>query len=193
LIFFILFIGRALHRIQFVMFIAIAALILFIFFQSQIMLQFQHSSNAQDLASRFALLQTAWRVIQAYPLTGIGLGHVAYLLRTAPYRVPMDYIPLDHPHNSYVEWAAMAGLPVLFVFLALLTSRMWEAINNWIKADVQTRSLLGGGLALIVALSFNSWSNDCWTLPPLAAIGWLILGAISSPVLRESLVRSTKQ
>lgn len=192
-IFFILFIGRALHRIQFVMFIAIAALILFIFFQSQIMLQFQHSSNAQDLASRFALLQTAWRVIQAYPLTGIGLGHVAYLLRTAPYRVPMDYIPLDHPHNSYVEWAAMAGLPVLFIFLALLTSRMWEAINNWIKADVQTRSLLGGGLALIVALSFNSWSNDCWTLPPLAAIGWLILGAISSPVLRESLVKSMKQ
>ncbi len=189
MIIFIILIGRALHRIQFIISVAIAALILFIFFNSQILLQFQHSTNAQDLASRIALLQTAWRIIQAYPLTGIGLGHANYLLLAAPYRVPMDYIPLDHPHNSYMEWAAMAGLPVLLVFLALLAIGLWLAIQNWIKADAQTRSLLGGGLALIIALSFNSWSNDCWTLPPLAAIGWLILGAISSPILRESLTK----
>jgi len=88
-----------------------------------------------------------------------------------------------------MEWAAMAGLPVLFVFLALLGTGIWLTIQNWIKADAQTRSLLGGGLALIIALSFNSWSNDCWTLPPLAAIGWLILGAISSPILKKSLIR----
>ncbi len=105
----------------------------------------------------------------------------------------MDYIPLDHPHNSYVEWAAMAGLPVLFVFLALLVAGIRLALYNWIKADAQTRALLGSGLALIIALSFNSWSNDCWTLPPLAAIGWLILGAISSPILRESLFQKMKQ
>src|SRR6266568_285958 len=189
MIFFIILIGRASHRIQFVVSITIAALILFIFFNSQIILQFQHSTNAQDLASRFALLQTAWRIIQANPLTGIGLGHANYFLLAAPYRVPMDYIPLDHPHNSYMEWAAMAGLPVLFVFLALLGTGIWLTIQNWIKADAQTRSLLGGGLALIIALSFNSWSHDCWTLPPLAAIGWLILGAISSPILKKSLIR----
>ncbi len=188
IIFFIIFIGRSHHRIQILVGIAIAALIMFIFFNTQIALQMQHSSNAQDFDSRVALLQTAWRVIQAYPLTGIGLGHAAYLLRTAPYRVPMDYIPLDHPHNSYVEWAAMSGLPVLFVFLALLVSGLWQTLQNWLKADAQTRSLLAGGLALIVALSFNSWSNDCWTLPPLSAIGWLVLGAISSPVLRKSLI-----
>ena len=189
MIFFIILIGRTLHRIQFIISVAIAGLILFIFFNSQILLQFQHSTNAQDLASRVALLQTAWRIIQANPLTGIGLGHANYLLLAAPYRVPMDYIPLDHPHNSYMEWAAMAGLPVLFIFLALLGTGIWLAIQNWIKADAQTRSLLGGGLALIIALSFNSWSNDCWTLPPLAAIGWLILGAISSPILKKSLSR----
>src|SRR6266702_676218 len=189
MIFFIILIGRASHRIQFVVSITIAALILFIFFNSQIILQFQHSTNAQDLASRFALLQTAWRIIQANPLTGIGLGHANYFLLAAPYRVPMDYTPLDPPHNSYMAWAAMAGLPVLFVFLALLGTGIWLTIQNWIKADAQTRSLLGGGLALINALSFNSWSNDCWTLPPLAAIGWLILGAISSPILKKSLIR----
>lgn len=193
MIFFIIFIGRAQHRIQFVICIAFAALILLIFFNSQITLQLQHSSNAQDLASRVALWQTALRVIQAYPLTGIGLGHVAYLLRTAPYHVPADYIALDHPHNSYLEWAAMAGLPVLFVFLALLLCTLSKGIMNWVKADVQTRSLIGGGLALIIALSVNSWSTDCWTLPPLSAIGWLVLGVISSPILRESLVRNMKQ
>jgi len=66
------------------------------------------------------------------------------------------------------------------VFLALLLFALWQAWRNWIQVDKDTRCLLGGGIATIVALSVNSVSINGWTLPPLAAIGWLVLGAISS-------------
>ena len=190
---FIIFVGRARYRVQLIISITLAALIILFFFNVQLNLQLQHTSNAADLASRFGAWQTALRVIQAYPLTGIGMGHEAYLIRSAPYRVPAEYIPLDHPHNSYLEWAAMAGLPVLAVFLALLVYASLWAIQSWRKADVQTRSLLGAGLALICALSVSSWSNDCWTLPPLSAIGWLVLGAISSPLLSKSFLKKESE
>jgi O-antigen ligase len=188
MIVFIIFAGCMRDRLQLIAGISIAVLVIVIFFNTQITLQLQHSSNVEDLASRLGAWQTAWRVIQEYPLTGIGMGHEAYLLRSAPFRTPAEYIPLDHPHNSYLEWAAMAGLPVLLVFLALVGYALWQAIHNWIKADIQTRSLLSGGLALVFVLSVSSWSNDCWTLPPLSAIGWLILGAISSPILMQSFL-----
>ena len=106
-----------------------------------------------------------------------------YLQRSAAYGVQAKYIPLAHPHNSYLELAAMAGLPTLFVFLALLLFALWKSWRNWIQVDARTRCLLGGGIASIVALSVNSMSINGWTLPPLAAIGWLVLGAISSPLL----------
>ena len=60
-------------------------------------------------------------------------------------------------------------------------------MSNWVLVDKDTRPLLCGGIAAIVALSLNSFSINGWTLPPLAAIGWIILGVISSPLLAKSL------
>ncbi len=182
---FVAVVGRMSYRVQILLLIAVAAAVILIGFPSQVSLLLQHASNPIEVRDRNALWQTAIRVIQAFPLTGVGLGHLAYLVRAEPYRVPTQNIPIDHPHNSYLEWAAMAGLPVLFVFLALLAFALWQTLRNWAHADVRTRSLLGAGLAAVIALSFNSWSNQGWTLPPLAALGWLILGAISSPLLTK--------
>ncbi len=127
-------------------------------------------------------------MIKAFPLTGVGLGYQAYLLRADPYRVAAQFVPLSHPHNSYLEWGAMAGLPVLIVFMALLLFNLWLALRNWTSMDVYTRPLLGAGIAAVIALSINSVSINGWTLPPLAAVGWLILGIISSPLLVKNRI-----
>ena len=182
---FVAVVGRWSYRVLILLLIAVAAIVVLVGFPSEVSLLLEHASDAKELMDRTALWQTAIRVIQAFPLTGIGLGHLAYLLRAEPYRVPTQSIPIDHPHNSYLEWAAMAGLPVLFVFLALLSFALWQTLRNWARADVRTRTLLGAGLAAVIALSFNSWSNQGWTLSPLAALGWLILGVISSPLLTK--------
>jgi O-antigen ligase len=156
---------------------------MFLWFPSQVNLLLQHATDPSELTVRSGIWETGIRVIQAFPLTGVGLGHLAYLERSVPYQI----VPVDHPHNSYLEWGAMAGLPVLLVFLALLAFALWQALRNWVRADARTRTLLGAGIAAITALSINSWSIDGWTLPPLAATGWMILGIISSPLLRKSL------
>jgi O-antigen ligase len=168
--------------------LTIAAIV--VLFPAQIGYQLRHITANSGFALRFAAWQTAIRVIQAFPLTGLGLGLYAYLYRAEPFRSAAQYMKLAHPHNSYLEIGAMAGLPVLFMFTILLLVALWCALRNWQRADTSTRSLFAGSIAAIVALSVNSFSINGWTLAPLAALGWLILGIISSPLVAKSLQMS---
>lgn len=188
IIVFVFFVGRAHYRILILFFLIIVAIGVTILFPAQINLQFQHATDPTELSLRLGAWQTALRVINAFPLTGVGLGIYVYEQRAEPYRVPAQYLPLSHPHNAYLELGAMAGLPVLLVFVALQLFALWQAWRNWILLDERTRSLLSGGIAAVIALSINSLSINGWTLPPLAAVGWLILGAIASPlIMRKQL------
>jgi O-antigen ligase len=183
----VILIGSKRSRIQLLIPVAVGAVVLLIGFSPQLSLLIKHASDPVGASARQALWQSAVRAIQAHPFTGVGLGHLAYQMRAdAFYHLPEQLRAYDHPHNSYLELGAMAGLPVLIVFLALLTSALRHAWRNWRHADAETRALLGAGTAAVVALSFNSWFNEGWTLPPLAALGWLILGIIGSPLLRQT-------
>lgn len=192
---FIILSGRARYRLQFTILLGIAGAVIIICFPTQLALLVQHATGPDEVTLRTGAWETALRVIAAYPLTGVGLGRVAYQLRAEPFRVPAQLVPVDHPHNAYLEYGAMGGLPVLFVFLALLLFAIWQALRNWTYADARGRSLLGGGIAAIIALSINSVSIDGWTLPPLVAISWLLLGVLSSPLLmknRKHVIESAK-
>ena len=186
IIIFVLFVGRGLYRVLIPLLMAFFAISVVILLPSEINLQLHHLSDPAELSLRLGAWQTAIRVINAFPLSGVGLGLTTYLQRAEAYRVPAQTLPLAHPHNSYLEWGAMAGIPVLLVFLALLLLALWWAWRNWVRVDAGTRCLIGGGIAAVIALSVNSFSINGWTLPPMAAIGWLILGAISSPLLAQS-------
>jgi len=183
---FVVFVGRTRYRVLLPFFILIIAVIMMVVFPRQIADQFYHASVPIEVSLRVGAWETAVRVMLAYPLMGIGLGYENYLIRSDPFRVPAEFVGLAHPHNSYLEWGAMAGIPVLLIFLALLGLGLWLAIRNWTTSDLNIRPLLGGGIASIVALSVNSWSINAWTLPALSMIGWLILGIISSPLLAKS-------
>ena len=174
---FILIVGRSYYRILVSVFAVFIGVILVMVFPIQVNFLLQHASVPGELSLRLGAWQTAINVIRAFPLTGIGLGFSNYEQRAEPYRVPAQVVPLVHPHNSYLELGAMAGLPVLIMFLTLLLFALWQAWRNCLQVDTGTRCLLGGGIATIVALSVNSVSINAWTLPPLAAIGWLILGS----------------
>jgi O-antigen ligase len=150
---------------------------------AQLQLQLQHATANNELSLRIAAWHTAWNVIQALPWTGVGLGHQAYLLRAEPFRVPEQFVQLSHPHDSYLELAAMAGFPVLCIFLLLLIVCHLRAFRNWQVADRSLRPLLLGGIAATITLSVNSISINGWTHFALTLFGWLILGATSSPRL----------
>jgi len=190
---FLVFVGNQSSRVQIILCIIAGAIVILVAFHTQFSSLLQHASDPEELIQRNGLWQTAIRVIQAFPLTGIGLGQQAYLLRAEPYRVIAQYRPYDQPHNSYLEWAAMAGLPVLLVFLALITSALWQGLRNWVRADRRTRPLLGAGIAVTLVLCVNSWGNEGWTLPTLATLGWMILGMISSPLLTKTQAKEVTQ
>jgi hypothetical protein len=132
---------------------------------------------------RLAVWQTGLRVIQAFPVFGIGLGRYIYIVKSEPYRVPEQIIPVFHPHNSYLEIAALGGIPLALLFLVLLGDGCWLALRNWKRAAVFDRALFAGGLGLVASLSFNSLGNPGWTLTPLLTVGWLVLGGLASPFL----------
>ncbi len=186
LVAFILLAGQIRYRFQILSIILVAAVVIGYVFPAQVGLELQHATGSTEVVSRLSAWQTGVNVIRAFPLTGIGLGLLSYLARAEPYRVIAQYVPLAHPHNAYLEIAAMAGLPVLALFLTLLLLIFCLALRNWFLADSQTRSLVGGGIAAIVALSVNSISINGWTLAPLAMTGWLILGAVASPLLTRT-------
>jgi hypothetical protein len=182
---FVLLAGRMSYRILIVLFSALATVVMTAWFPAQLSALYLHALNPSVLTLRSGGWQTAIGVIQAFPLTGVGMGLQNYMLRAEPYRVPEQYRSLAHPHNSYLELGAMAGLPVLAIFLTLLLFSLWLALRNWRPADTRQKALLSGGIVAVVVLSINSLSVNGWTLPPLAALGWLILGSVSSPILIE--------
>lgn len=192
LLVFTLLVGRLRYRVWMAFLLVAVTSILFCFFPAQIALLLQHGADPTVLKLRTGSWHTALRVIEAFPWTGVGMGLQAYLLRAEPYRVPEQYKPLAHPHNSYLELAAMAGLPVLLLFLGLIFVALCLALKNWARVPARQRALFGGGIAAVVALSANSFSVNVWTLPPLSALGWLLLGCMASPLLTQSLATQTE-
>ncbi len=121
--------------------------------------------------------ETALRVIQARPLTGLGLSQSIYIVAAEPYRVPWQTRPLAHPHNSYLELAAFAGIPVLLAFLALLAASLRTVVQRWRQAPASVQPVIGGIFTALIVLSVNSLFINGWTLPPIAGIAWMLAGA----------------
>ncbi len=152
-------------------------------FYRQTRLLLQHATSGSDATSRIGAWETALHIIARYPLTGIGMGYNLYLARSAAYRSPLETVLLAHPHNSYLELAAFAGLPVLLAFLAILGLLFREAVRAYRLTPTRYQPLVGGVIAALVVLSVNSFFINGWTLPPFASLGWLLIGAITSRAL----------
>lgn len=185
---FLALVGRASYRFLLICIIVSIAAVMLTVFPSQVALQIQHAEQPGELILRSGAWQTGIQVIRAFPLFGLGLGRHVYLLRAEPYRVLAQYRPLDHPHDSFLELAALGGIPVALVFILLLLYAFWLGLRNWFRSDIRTRPLIAGGIASAAALSVFSLSDAGWTTAPLLAIGWLILGAISTPIRDTSRV-----
>jgi O-antigen ligase len=186
-------VGSHHHRFLWILSFALIALLMVIFFSPQLSVEIQHASTPDELSLRLGAWQTGIQVIKAFPLFGTGLGSQAYLTRSSPYRVFTQYRPLDQPHDSYIQWGAMAGIPVMLVFLSLLGYAFWRSWCNWRAVEPQYRPLLGGGITALIALSINSISIDGWTNAVIAVVGWLIFGMLSSPLLRGSSQKIKQQ
>lgn len=160
-----------------------------IILQKEVGLLVRHGSTPGELSLRIGAWRTALHIIEAFPLTGIGWGLLNYQEKAEPFRVAQQYRELAHPHNSYLELGAMGGLPVLVVFLVLLAGVIRLTWKNCSSSRLPNRALFCGILAATIALAVNSVTINAWTLPPIACVAWLVLGAGASPALRTATAR----
>ncbi len=179
---FVIFVGQIRSSVLLLTLIALLTVIVFTVFSSQLALQLSHASANNESSLHLGGWQTAIRVIEAYPLSGVGLGLQAYLTRSMPYIVPAQLTPLTEPDNSFLELGAMAGIPVMLIFILLLGYVFWSSWRIWRAIDVRYRPLLGGGIAALVTITINSLSIDGWS-GQMAKLAWLIAGLITSPFL----------
>ncbi len=185
---FMFLVGSIRYSVLLLMLVVTLAGIATTVFPAQIAVQLSHASNQSDQLDHLGTIQTAVQVIEAYPLFGVGLGDQAYLVRAEPYRVPAQALPQTEPDNSYLQWGATAGIPVMLVFLLLLGYAFWYSWRNWRTIDTRYRPFLGAGIVALIALSINSWVVDGWTAPSgVEYLGWLIAGIVASPLIGRYL------
>jgi hypothetical protein len=179
----VVLLGGSRYRAYALVVIVATLAVIVVAFPAQLRLLAKHASSQSGLSLRVGAWETGIRVIASHPLFGIGLGLNTYLQRAEPYRVALQYRALAHPHNAYLELGALGGVPVLALFVVILASSLRLAVVNYRRVERHYQPLLAGALAALVVLSVNSFAINGWTLAPLAAIGWLVLGALSSTAL----------
>jgi O-antigen ligase len=182
------FMTRGIQRLYPVIGAAILTGVAFLVFPGQIIALISHALNPNEYSLRVGVWQTALGMIAANPLIGVGLGTTTYLARSTPFlSAAQRATPEAHPHNSYLEYAAMSGIPALIIFLLLLVLSVRPILLATQRTRGSMRGPMAGALAAIVMVSVNSLVVNTWTILPNVAIAWLIIGAAGSPALLASL------
>lgn len=189
LIFFSFLLGSGRQRVYLLGFLCALSLGLALAFPQKLQVLIAHATNPREYALRLAIWRTGINLIAANPLAGVGLGPHAYQAHENAYRVPEQDILVGHPHNSFLEIAAAAGLPVLIFFLVIYGSAIWRAAQSFRKSQRFDRLLIGAGMTSVLAFTVNSLATPDLTLRPLVVTDWLILGAVSSPALIAAVQR----
>lgn len=144
--------------------------------------------SPRELGLRVQIWTSALHAIAANPLLGFGLGEGnVWVLRMRPYLVPG--LSPNHPHaqNSFLEIAAVAGIPTLVALVLLLASGLYYAAQKYRLADWTMRPIIVSGALTVVALCLNGASDTTWTANMIVPFGWLIVGALASPTLTRAL------
>ena len=188
LLVFIFLVGRVHYSVLLLLLVTALAVVALTVFPSLVAVQLSRIQDQGNLSLHLGAWQTAMRVIAAYPLFGVGLGNQAYLSIAEHFRVPAQTKLLAEPDNSYLQWGAVAGIPVMLIFLVLLALVFWFSWRNWLAIDTRYRPLFAGGIVALLALSINSLTVDGWTSPiDVQYLGWLIAGVVASPLIRRCL------
>lgn len=187
-ILFILLVGRGRFRFYALGLSGALVLVIFFAFPSLLRLLLSHGGSAgQEMLQRLGGWITGIKVILAYPLIGVGLGVNSYLDASEPYRVALQNGQFYHPHNSFLEVAARCGLPALIIFLVVFGKSLLAALRNYRGGSRAQHILLGGGITALTVTTVNGLASASWTLPPLALVGWLLFGALCSPMLMPTV------
>jgi O-antigen ligase len=139
---------------------------------------------------RFLYWETAYRIFEQYPLTGVGLGNYAfYFSENIPERslatmpevlrllVPeVDRNNLITTKHFYLRILAETGLIGAATFLAFLTAICGCALYLWPSRHVEFRFWGVAGLLGLIAFLMVAFSFDSFAIPNM----WVVFGFITA-------------
>ena len=151
--------------------------------------RFQSTFSLQPGSTAFFRLkvwQSAWAMLQDFPLTGVGLDNFLYQYRTR-YILPEAWQEpnLSHPHNLFLDFGTRLGLGGIFILLWLLWQFWRGAIAAYRRCtQANTQALLLGLMGSMVAFFVHGLIDNAYFLVDLAYTFFLSLGIVE--ILRSA-------
>jgi hypothetical protein len=150
------------------------------------------------VVERMAHIQSAWFMVQDYPLAGAGPGNysIAYEGRMAFYAQPYAFDPWyesrGHAHNYYLHMAAEAGLSGLLAYLlllGLLVRQAYVSLNcaqGWFW-----RGIAAGGCGIIATVAAHNLFENLHVLNMGVQLGaiWGMLAAVEQKVTEHTRMK----
>ena len=140
--------------------------------------------------SRMAIMANAWRLLQQYPLTGVGWGdfNLAWTMTPFPGR-PTAFF--DHTHNLPMQLLVELGWPLGLLVIGLLLYSVWRAFRSGLRAPDGEAPLLRCAFMIVLMIGLHSLLEyPLWyvyfLLPAAFALG-LCLGAAAPTQARQGL------
>ena len=148
---------------------------------------------ARRLMSSFEFRLAVWRaalqVLQAFPLTGVGIGTFDTIVRLLfPHLYPANpYVSsttITHAHNEFLQVAIDLGIPGFVAYVALWAAFVrtaWRAYT-WAPDEGTRRILLGIGAGLLAHQIFGL--TDAFMLGTKPGIVmWMLMGIVTGMYL----------
>jgi putative inorganic carbon (HCO3(-)) transporter len=145
-----------------------------------------------------------WRIalqaLQAFPLSGVGIGTFDTVARTLfPYLYPVSFLynpsaTITHAHNELLQVAIDLGIPGFVAYVALLAAFVrtaWRAYI-WVPDERVKRLILGLGAGMLAHQIFGLTDAFLLGTKP-GVVMWMIMGLITGLYLNlapEHLVTS---
>jgi hypothetical protein len=141
--------------------------------------------------SRRVMWSFTERIIGDYPFAGIGFGEKQYIEYALRYGFKEEYLsmPLDNPHNSYLEIAVYAGIPALLIFILFNIVVMKKGLRFiWAHKGGEISLYLAGLLAGIAGFLASAYVDMHMFSPTVAPVYWMASGLAYSMMRSEGEV-----
>ncbi len=126
---------------------------------------------------RLNLWRTAWRMISAHPIWGIGPGMFDAVFET--YKVPGFYDAFGHAHNDYLNMAVNSGIPAMLAWITLWGYWLYRLIRAYRVGGLSRsrRQMVLGSLLSITGILFAALFQ-CYYTDLENNIMWWFLAAM---------------